>query len=349
MTVVTHDSLLPEPPARAVHDPRRTSVGLIFALLSAASFGMSGALARGSLETGWSPGALVLVRVGVAALLLLPFGLYAARGRWALLRHNLRRIAVFGLMAVAVAQFCFFSAVQTMQVGPALLIEYTAPAAVVLWLWLRHGERPGRLTLAGAGLAALGLVLVLDLVSGAELSVPGVLWALGAMAGCATYFLMSADTDTALPPLTLAAGGLVAGSLGLAALGGVGLLPMRAATTEVALAGQQVDWWVPMVLLAVFTAAIAYSSGIAATRRLGSRLASFVALLEVVMGVVFAWVLLDELPGPVQLAGGVLVLAGVVAVKLGEHHPTGYRGDRGDDDAFDPTDGPDGLARPAAA
>ena len=50
-----------------------------------------------------------------------------------------------------------------MQVGPALLIEYTAPAAVVVWLWLRHGQRPGRLTLAGAALAAVGLVLVLDL------------------------------------------------------------------------------------------------------------------------------------------------------------------------------------------
>ena len=45
----------------------------------------------------------------------------------------------------------------------------------------------------------------------------------------------------------------------------------------------------------------------------------------------------------------VLVLAGVVAVKLGEHHPAGYGGDRGDDDAFDPTDRPQLTARPAAA
>ena len=35
-------------------------------------------------------------------------------------------------------------------------------------------------------------------------------------------------------------------------------------------------------------------------------------------GVMWAWVLLDELPRPVQLLGGVLILAGVVAVKLGE-------------------------------
>ena len=50
----------------------------------------------------------------------------------------------------------------------------------------------------------------------------------------------------------------------------------------------------------------AYCTGIAASRRLGSRLASFVALLEVVAGVTFAWLLLDQLPGPLQLAGGAL-------------------------------------------
>jgi drug/metabolite transporter (DMT)-like permease len=36
------------------------------------------------------------------------------------------------------------------------------------------------------------------------------------------------------------------------------------------------------------------------------------------VGVAWAWVLLDELPHAVQLLGGVLILAGVVAVKLGE-------------------------------
>lgn len=339
MTAVTHDSLLPDPPFRSTA-AARTRTGLLFALLSAASFGMSGALARGSLETGWSPGALVLIRVGFAAVLLLPFGLYAVRGRWVLLRHNLGRILVFGLMAVAVAQFCFFSAVQTMQVGPALLIEFTAPAAVVVWLWVRRGERPGPLTLAGAGLAALGLVLVLDLLSGSGISATGVLWALGAMAGCATYFLMSADADTALPPLTLAAGGTLAGGLGLAALAAVGLMPVGVSDAPVGLAGRQVAWWVPLALLAVVTAAVAYSAGIAGTRRLGSRLASFVGLLEVLAGVLFAWVLLDELPGPLQLAGGVLVLAGVVGVKLGEDRHSGYRGGRGDADAVDaPTAG----------
>jgi Na+/proline symporter len=105
-----------------------------------------------------------------------------------------------------------------MDVAPALLIEYTAPAAVVVWLWLRHDEPPRPLTVAGAGLAALGLVLVLDLLSGADLDPVGVLWALIAMTGAASYFVLGANQRPDLPPVALAGAGLAVGALGLAAV-----------------------------------------------------------------------------------------------------------------------------------
>ena len=57
------------------------------------------------------------------------------------------------------------------------------------------------------------------------------------MVGCATYFVISADESTGLPPLALAAGGLVVGAVALGLLGLVGLLPMRASTTSVTYAG----------------------------------------------------------------------------------------------------------------
>ncbi|WP_296603139.1 EamA family transporter [Nocardioides sp.] len=330
MTTLTHDEI-------PVSSGSRLVGGLGFAVVSAASFGLSGALASELLDGGWSPGAIVLVRVGIAALVVTPFGAAALRGRWGLLRRNAGVIGVYGALAVAGAQFCYFSAVGHMQVGPALLIEYTAPAAVVVWLWARHGQRPGRVTILGAALAAAGLVLVLDLVSGADLSIAGVLWALAAMVGAAAYFVISADEDNGLPPMALAAAGLVLGAVSLGVLAGVGLLPMRATTASATYAGTTVDWWVPLVVLGVVTAAIAYTTGIAAGRRLGSRLASFVALLEVVAGVVFAWVLLDELPRAVQLVGGLLILAGVVAVKIGERATVGE---------LLVSDGPAGAPRP---
>ncbi len=310
--------------ATLVHDANptgagvRTASGIGFALLSAAAFGLSGALARPLLDAGWSAGATVLVRIALGALIVVPFGIHALRGRWGLVRRNLGLIGLYGALAVAAPQFAYFSAIQYMQVGSALLIEFTAPAAVVVWLWLAHGQRPRAITLVGAAVAALGLVMVLDLLSGADLSTAGVLWALGAMVGCAAYFLISADDSTGLPPLSLAAGGLVVGAVTLGLLGLVGLMPMRANTASVEYAGTSVSWWVPLLLLGLVTAAVAYGAGIAAIRRLGSRLASFVALSEVVSGVIWAWVLLDELPRAIQLLGGVLILLGVVGVKLGE-------------------------------
>ena len=174
------------------NDRRGLRSGLAFALASAASFGLSGALARGLLDAGWSAGAVVLARLAIGALVVAPFAVRALRGRWGALRANAWFLLVFGAIPVAGAQFAYFSAVQRMDVGPALLIEYTAPAAVVVWLWLRQGERPGPLTVAGAGLAALGLVLVLDLISGADLAPAGVLWALIAMVCAASYFVLAA-------------------------------------------------------------------------------------------------------------------------------------------------------------
>jgi drug/metabolite transporter (DMT)-like permease len=311
MTVLTHDMAAAPPVSHA-----RT--GLALALGSAVSFGLSGALARPLLESGWSAGTVSLFRIAIAGLVVLPFGVSALRGRWHLVRDNVGTLVLYGLVAVTVAQFCYFSAVRHMEVAPALLIEFTAPATVVGYMWLRHGQRPGRVTFLGAAIAVLGLVLVLDLLSGADLSTAGVLWALAAMVGCTTHFVVSGDTSNGLPPLTLAGGGFLVATLALGTLGLTGLLPMATASEPVTYAGTTVSPWLVLVTLGLATAALPYTLGIAAARHLGSRLASFVALSEVVAGVVWAIVLLGEVPRPVQVLGGVLILAGVVAVKLGE-------------------------------
>src|SRR3954471_18546405 len=218
MATIAHDSKVGAP----------LRAGLLLAMVSAVSFGLSGSLARGLIDVGWSPGAVVLARIAIAALVVGPLAVRASRARCGLLRRNVRTVLLYGAVPVAGTQFAFFSAVAAMDVGPALLIEYTAPAAVVAWLWLRHRERPRPLTLVGAGIAAAGLVLVLDLLSGADLALDGVMWALAAMLGAATYFVMSADTGTGVPPLALAGGGLAVGAVGLGLLGIVGVLPMGA-------------------------------------------------------------------------------------------------------------------------
>jgi drug/metabolite transporter (DMT)-like permease len=171
----------------------------------------------------------------------------------------------------------------------------------------------------GIVLALAGLVLVLDVLGGVRLSLVGVAWGGIAALGLAAYFLLSGRLHKeSLPPLGLAGGGLAVGALALAALAAAGLLPAGFAGAHVLLLGATVPWWVPVVLLAVVAGAVAYVTGIAAARRLGAKLASFVGLAEVLFAVLFAWVLLGELPGPAQLLGGVLILAGVVVVRSEE-------------------------------
>lgn len=302
------------------HDTRRAGVGagLLVAVSAAFAFGMSGAWARGLIDAGWTPGAAVTARIWVAALVLLVPTVLTLRGRWGLVRANAGMIVAYGLLAVTATQLFYFQAVAVMDVGIALLIEYTAPVAVVLWFWIRRGERPSPRSVLGAAIAFIGLVLMLDVLTGARIDGGGILWALGAMVGAATYFVLSGRGDTGLPPIALAGLGLLLGALGLTTAGLIGILPMAWNTDDVAYRFGSVPWFVPVLAIGVLATALAYVLGIASTRMLGSRLASFVALAEVVAALLFGWMLLGQLPGAVQLIGGVLVLAGVVLVKLGE-------------------------------
>lgn len=294
------------------------ALGLLVALVSAATFGSSGTFGAALMETGWSAGAVVTARIVGAALLVLVPGLLAMRGHWHLLRRNLGRILAYGLFAVAGCQFAYFMAVGRLSVGVALLLEYLAPVLIVGWLWLRHGRRPSVLTAAGVGAALLGLVLVLDVVSGVRVDLLGVLWGLLAAVGLVVFFLVSAEEEEALPPLGFAGAGLMIGALTLLAGAVLGWLPMSAATGPIELAGRSLPWWTAVVELAVIAGAVAYVAGIGAARLLGGTVASFVGLSEVLFSVAFAWVLVDQPMSPLQVLGGVAILAGVVAVKLGE-------------------------------
>jgi len=303
---------------------RGVRLGLPLAIGAAFAFGMSGAWARGLIDAGWTPGAAVTARVWVAALVLLVPTVLSLRGRWAVLRKNAGMVAAYGLLAVTATQLCYFQAVAVMDVGLALLIEYTAPITVILWLWLRRGERPSRRSVIGAAIAFVGLVLMLDIITGAEVDVAGILWALAAMVGAATYFLLSAKADTGLPPIALAGGGLLLGAIALTVAGLAGILPIAWTTDDITYRFGTVPWFVPVLAIGLIATALAYVLGIASTRMLGSRLASFVALSEVVAALLFGWLLLGQLPDLLQALGGALVLVGVVVVKLGEPRPAEF-------------------------
>lgn len=298
--------------------PSAGRTGIALGLVSAAAFATSGTLARSLLDAGWSAAAAVTFRVSIAALVLLVPGLWSLRGRWGALRRGAGVLAVYGLFAVAGGQVCYFNAVRYLPVGVALLLEYMGLVLVVAWMWAVHGQRPRRLTMSGSAIAILGLVCVLDLTGHQRISVAGVLWGLGAAVGLALYYVLSARAGDGLPALALAGGGLLIGALALAAAGLVHALPMHARFHDVRLGGREMSWLVPVAGLSLVAAVLSYVAGIRAARILGARLSSFLGLFEVVFAVLFAWLFLAQLPMPIQIAGGVLIVAGVALVRLDE-------------------------------
>lgn len=294
--------------------PSRVGVGVLLGLVASLAFATSGPFARGLLTAGWTPGAAVFWRVTAAAIVLLPAGLWVMRGRLREVVAEWRTIGAFGALAVATAQLMYFAAVARMSVSVALLIEYMAPVALVLLAWVRQRRAPSRLVLAGTLTSVLGLLCVLDL-TGAQLDPLGVLFSFGAMVGAAAYFVLGAR-PTRLHPLALPAFGLPVGAVVLGVPILFQLLPYSAPPVTVELMGATVPWWVPLGVVVLAATALAYALGVAGIALMGERLSSFVSLSEVIFASWLAAALLGEVPGPMQLLGGLLIMVGVALIRL---------------------------------
>jgi drug/metabolite transporter (DMT)-like permease len=363
VTIIGRRAAGPSPAApnrgarRAATRAEWPGAGLALALLSAATFGTSGTFGSALIEAGWSPAAAVTARISLAALILTGPAVLQLRGRWGLLRRDAAPVAAFGLIAVAGCQLFYFNAIQRLPVGVALLLEYLGVLLVVGWLWLRHGQRPRRRTVAGTAAALAGLALVLGVTGHVRIDPLGVMWGLLAAVGLAIYFLISAatgqgkgdrtgqasrtaqasragqaarsdqasrtgrtsrDPGEPLPPIAMTWAAMCTGGAALALLGWAGLVPLTARTGPVTVLGHQVSWMLPVAGLALVSSVVPYVAGIGAARRLGAKLASFAGLAEVLFAIVFAWLLLGQLPTAMQILGGAFILAGVTLVRLDE-------------------------------
>jgi drug/metabolite transporter (DMT)-like permease len=302
----------------------RAASGLPLAVVASAMFGTSGSFASALMDAGWTPGAAVTARVSTAAALLTIPAALSLRGRWHVLRTAWPMILAFGLVAVAGCQLFFFNAVEHLSVSVALLLEYLGVVLVVLWMWVRHGRRPTRLTVFGSALAVLGLALVLDVFGGAHVDLVGLLWGLLAAVGLAVFFVLSARADDDVPPLVVAWGGMLVGAVVLWAAAGLGIISLHAhlGGSRVLFAGHHVTWVIPVLGLAVIAGVLAYTTSIVATRLLGATVSSFVGLLEVLFAALWAWLLVSERPSLLQAVGGLVVLGGIVLVRAGELRST---------------------------
>src|SRR5690349_7256582 len=155
--------------ATMTHDTTRTA-GLGFAFASAASFGLSGSLARGLMDAGWSSAAAVSVRILLAAVVLAPLAVVQLRGRWELLRRNLPLVGGYGLLAVAGLALVLDLVSGTDVDGIGIIWAFGAMVGVTAYFLISAREDDGLppvvlaaagLTVGAAALLALGLLGVL--------------------------------------------------------------------------------------------------------------------------------------------------------------------------------------------
>lgn len=290
---------------------RAKAWGLGLAVTSTLCFGSSGAFAKALINAGLSPLQAVWLRVAGAALILVPLTL-ALRGPAAfrVRRRALPPLLLFGAAGVAGCQACYFVAASRLPVGVAILLEYTGPVMVVGWLRLVRRVRVPRAAGAGVAVALCGVACVVEVWTGLRLDTIGLLAGLGAGATNATYFLVAERAGDDSDPLVLTGAGLVVGTAVLTVLAAPWSIPWGLLPADVAFAGRHAPGWLITAWIVVVSTVLAYLTSVLAVRRLSAPVAAAVSYPEAVFATLFAWLILDERLAPVQLAGGLVVLAG---------------------------------------
>ncbi|WP_246454456.1 EamA family transporter [Leucobacter denitrificans] len=234
------------------------------------------------------------------------------------MRRAWLQLLLFGALAVAGCQLAFFLAVQFIAPSLALLIEFTGPVMLMLWIWARSRRAPSRLTMLGAAIAVLGVVAVSGVIAGVTLHPLGVLFALVAAAGNAAYYATGATSDHGIPTLPFVGLGLVLATVMLAVAIGAGVLPFTITANPTELAGVELSPWTVVTAMVLISTVLAYLLGVAASRRLGATVSSFTGYSEPLFGIFWTIVLLSIVPTGLQWAGAALIIIGVVVVKVGE-------------------------------
>jgi inner membrane transporter RhtA len=235
------------------------------------------------------PQTVAWFRVIGAALALLIVARGVLRG-WT--RRQLLGAAIFGI-ATALMNMFFYLAIDRIDLGKSVAIEFLGPIAVAAAL-TRTSRNAAALVLAVGGVATLGGVEIGD-------NALGIVFVLAASAMWAAYIVAGsriAQFDRGIAPLAVA---LAIGGLALTPIGAPWSGPVWASPALLALC----------LLTGVFSNAIGYGIDQFVLRRIPIRRFSLLLALLPVTALMVGWVALDQRPSVIDLVGISLVLAGV--------------------------------------
>jgi inner membrane transporter RhtA len=243
----------------------------LYALGAIASVQIGATVAR-RLFDFLGPSGTVFLRVAFGAAILLA----VARPRWPRFdARQWRAIVLFGLI-IAAMNLCFYQSIARIPLGDAVAIEFIGPLGVAI-----AGSRTA-LDFVWAAMAAIGVALLS--FSGGAVTTLGLLFALGAAAGWASYIVLSQRV-----------GQLVPGADGLAfalAVGGIALLPFGIAGAGSRLL--DVRNLALGLVVAILSSAIPFSLEFAALRRLRRQAFGILMSLEPAVGAAAGFLLLGQ-------------------------------------------------------
>jgi drug/metabolite transporter (DMT)-like permease len=274
---------------------------------SGAAFGAMAVFGKLAYGDGVTVGTLLAVRFAIAAVLfwILVLAGGAAHEVRALPRRDVGAGLALGACGYAIQAGCYFAALERIEASLLAILLYTFPAIVAAAAVALGRERLDARRLTALALALGGLVLVVAGTGMGALDPLGAALALCAAVVYSTYILVSDTVVGRMRPTVLSAlvcsGAAVSLTVGSTVLG---QLP-----ADVTLGG-----WGWLACLAVVSTVGAICLFFAGLMRVGPTSASILATVEPLVTVLLAFLVFGEKLGPLQLAGGMLILAAVLAL-----------------------------------
>jgi drug/metabolite transporter (DMT)-like permease len=293
----------------------------VLVVLASFCFGTSGPLVKPAMDAGLSPQQVASFRIGLAAALLVAFVAVTRPRLLVVRRSDLPLLIGYGLVGVAAVQLLYFAAVSRIPIGVAMLLEFTSPVLVALWVrFVRRVVLSARMWV-GTALALLGLALVAQVWEGLRLDALGLLFGVASALCAAAYFLIGERGVSTLPALGLVTWGMVVGAVAIAVIAPPWSLPGELLTTGADFGGLHVPVWTLLVTCAVVSTAMAYLLSISAMRYLPANVVSVIAVCEPIVATVIAWLVLGQALAVVQVFGAAVLLAGATVVQLASRTP----------------------------
>ena len=249
------------------------------------------------------------VRVAMAAIALLAIGAMM-RDRWPV-RRDVIALLLLGVLGNGLYQLLFIQGVAHTRAGNAALVLAATPAFVALFGWMRGTERIRRRGMLGIAISMLGIALV---VSGTAPTGAGASTLLGDLLVLGGCFCWAAFT-VLLKPYTERVNAVQVAGITMAG-GVIPLLaisaPAMAATVWTAVPPLV---WAAIVFSGLGALVIAYLCWYRGVRVLGPTRTSMYGNLQPVVALVFAWVILHEVPTMMQGMGAASIITGLLMTR----------------------------------